>query len=184
MVRAQHFGVEPDIIVTAKGITSGYCQLGAVLVTEEIAETITGDPHHGWPIGFTYNGHPTACAVALENLAIMEREGLLERALSTGAHLRAALDGLRELEVVGDVRGLGMMYGVELVANRETREPLPMHDAPQDAIRDAGVIVRASGHTLIMAPPLVMTEREADQVADALRSVLARTEPSGTVRTG
>lgn len=181
---AQHFGVEPDIIVTAKGITSGYCQLGAVLVTEEIAETITGDPHHGWPIGFTYNGHPTACAVALENLAIMEREGLLERALSTGAHLRAALDGLRELEVVGDVRGLGMMYGVELVANRETREPLPMHDAPQDAIRDAGVIVRASGHTLIMAPPLVMTEREADQVADALRSVLARTEPSGTVRTG
>ena len=75
---AQHFGVEPDLIVTAKGITSGYVPLGAVLVSESVAEELARD--HGFPVGFTYNGHPTACAVALRNLEIIEREGLLDRA--------------------------------------------------------------------------------------------------------
>ncbi len=70
---AQHFGVEPDLIVTAKGITSGYVPLGAVLVSEPIAEVLARD--HGFPVGFTYNGHPTACAVALRNLEIIERGG-------------------------------------------------------------------------------------------------------------
>ena len=180
---AQHFGVEPDVIVTAKGITSGYQQLGAVLVSDEVAETITADEHYGFPIGFTYNGHPTACAVALENLAIIEREGLLARATATGAHLLARLEELLELEIVGDVRGVGMMLAVELVADRETRAPLPMDGAPQDAIRrETGVIVRASGSTLVLSPPLVLTEEEADEVAAGLRSVLERTEPSGVVR--
>jgi len=180
---AHHFGVEPDIIVTAKGITSGYMQLGAVLVSDEVTETVTADPHYGFPIGFTYNGHPTACAVALENLSIIEREGLLERARTTGARLLEALEGLLDLEVVGEVRGVGMMLAVELVADRKTRAPLPMEGAPQDVIRrDAGVIVRASGSTLILSPPLVMNEEEADEVAAGLRSVLERTEPSGFVR--
>lgn len=181
---AQHFRVSPDILVTAKGITSGYCPLGAVLVSSEVAETITSDPEHGFPIGFTYNGHPTSCAVALENLAIMEREGLVDRAREIGGYLLAGLrDALAELEIVGDVRGVGMMLAVELVSDRETRAPLPMHGAPQDVIRrETGVIVRASGSTLILSPPLVMTEHEADAVVAGLRSVLVRTEPSGVVR--
>lgn len=180
---AQHFGVEPDIIVTAKGITSGYCQLGAVLVSDDVAETITADPEHGFPIGFTYNGHPTACAVALANLAIIEREGLLDRARHVGDYLLSALEGLLDLEVVGEVRGAGMMLAVELVADRETRAPLPMDFAPQDVIRhETGVIVRNCGHTLVLSPPLIMTEQEADEVAAAMRSVIERTEPSGVVR--
>ena len=78
---AQHFGVEPDMIVTAKGITSGYFPLGAVLVSRSVADDLI---NHGFPVGFTYNGHPTGCAVALRNLEIIEREGLLERARETG----------------------------------------------------------------------------------------------------
>lgn len=180
---AQHFGVEPDIIVTAKGLTSGYCQLGAVLVSDDVAEVITSDPEHGFPIGFTYNGHPTACAVALANLEIIESEGLLDRARDVGAYLLSALEGLLDLEVVGEVRGAGMMLAVELVGDRETRAPLPMDGAPQDVIRrETGVIVRNCGHTLVLSPPLIMTEQEADEVAGAMRSVLERTEPSGLVR--
>ncbi|MHB8457709.1 MAG: aminotransferase family protein, partial [Acidimicrobiales bacterium] len=180
---AQHFEVEPDVIVTAKGITSGYMQLGAVLVSDDVAETVTSDEHYGFPIGYTYGGHPTACAVALENLSIIEREGLVDRARTVGAHLLAVLAAMADIEVVGQVRGVGMMLGVELVADRETRAPLPMDNAPQDVIRrDGGVIVRASANTLILSPPLVMTEEEADEVGGALRSVLERTEPTGVVR--
>ena len=181
---AQHFDVEPDIIVTAKGITSGYQQLGAVLITDEIAETITAEEHYGFPIGFTYSGHPTACAVALENLSIIEREGLVDRARDVGAYLLDALhDRLDDLPVVGEVRGAGMMLAVELVADRETRELLPMDHAPQDVIRrETGVIVRASGSTLILSPPLVLTKAEADRIAEALGTVLARTDTAGAVR--
>ncbi len=181
---AQHFGVAPDIIVTAKGITSGYQQLGAVLVSDEITEAITAEEHYGFPIGYTYSGHPTACAVALENLAIIEREGLLDRASEVGSHLLHALQSrLEELPVVGEVRGVGMMLAVELVADRETREPLPMGGAPQDVIRrETGVIVRASGSTLVLSPPLVMSLEEADRVADALHAVLSRTDTSGVIR--
>lgn len=181
---AQHFGVEPDIIVTAKGITSGYQQLGAVLITDEIAEAITAEEHYGFPIGFTYSGHPTACAVALENLAIIEREGLLDRAREVGSHLLGALQArLGELPVVGEVRGVGMMLAVELVADRDTREPLPMDGAPQDVIRrETGVIVRASGSTLVLSPPLVMSIDEADRVADSLHVVISRTNAAGVIR--
>ena len=173
----EHFGVEPDIIVTAKGITSGYAPLGAVLVSDEIAEAVTEE---GFPMGFTYNGHPTSCAVALANLGVIESEGLLERARETGAYILERLGELRELPVVGEVRGVGMMHAVELVADRETREPLPMDAAPQDVIRrETGVIVRDCPHNLVISPPLIMSREEADEVVDAMRSVLERTDPSG-----
>lgn len=179
---ADHYGVEPDIIVTAKGITSGYAPLGAVLITDEIAEAISGD---GFPMGFTYNGHPTSCAVALENLAIIEREGLLDRARETGAYILERLEELRELPIVGEVRGVGMMHAVELVADRETREPLPMDAAPQDVIRrETGVIVRDCAHNLVISAPLVMSRHEADEVVDAMRSVLERMDSSGRIAAG
>jgi PLP-dependent transaminase len=178
---AQHFGVEPDIIVTAKGITSGYMPLGAVLVSEDVAEVLARD--HGFPMGYTYNGHPTACAVALVNLEIIEREGLLARASETGRYL---LDRLRELEslpVVGEVRGVGMMLAVELVRDKQTREPLAMDAAPQDVIRrESGVIVRDCAHNLVVSPPLIMTEEEADEVVVAMASVIERLDVDGRLR--
>ena len=176
---AEHFGVEPDIIVTAKGITSGYAPLGAVLISDEIAEAITTD---GFPMGFTYNGHPTTCAVALANLAVIESEGLLERAAETGEYILGRLRELSELPVVGEVRGVGMMHAVELVGDRDTRDPLAMDAAIQDVIRrETGVIVRDCAHNLVISPPLIMSREEADEVVDAMRSVLERTDAQGRV---
>jgi putrescine aminotransferase len=177
---AQHFGVEPDLIVTAKGITSGYVPLGAVLLSAELAEVLGRD--HGFPVGFTYNGHPTACAVALRNLEIIEREGLLERARSTGDFLLNELTALEDLPVVGEVRGVGMMLGIELVSDKETRTPISMHSAPHDVIRrETGVLVRDCAHTLVLSPPLVMTEAEAGEVVAAVRAVLERVQPDGSI---
>jgi putrescine aminotransferase len=177
---AQHFGVDPDLLVTAKGITSGYVPLGAVLVSGQVAEALARE--HGFPVGFTYYGHPTACAVALKNLEIIEREGLLERARDTGSYLLDRLAGLEELPVVGEVRGLGMMLGIELVADKQTREPISMDSAPHDVIRrETGVLVRDCAHTLVLSPPLVMTREEADEVVTAVRGVLERMSSDGSI---
>jgi PLP-dependent transaminase len=177
---AQHFNVEPDLIVTAKGITSGYVPLGAVLVSAEIAQELGRE--HGFPVGFTYCGHPTACAVALENLEIIEREGLLERARDTGSFLLDCLSSLEELPIVGEVRGLGMMLGIELVSDKQTREPINMEAAPHDVIRrETGVLVRDCAHTLVLSPPLIMTRPEAEEVVAAVRSVVVRMAPDGSI---
>ncbi|MCG7205107.1 aspartate aminotransferase family protein [Streptomyces arenae] len=181
---AQYFGVTPDLIVTAKGITSGYVPLGAVLAGDQVAEVLLRD--HGFPMGYTYNGHPVATAVALANLDIIEKEGLLARATSIGAFLTAELESqLGELPIVGEVRSVGMMLAVELVEDRETRVPLPLDPErmPHDVIRrETGVIVRDSGHSLVLSPPLIITEAEAREVASALRSVLERTDATGAIR--
>ncbi|GAA2873127.1 aspartate aminotransferase family protein [Streptomyces mexicanus] len=181
---AQYFGVTPDIIVTAKGITSGYVPLGALLVGDHVAEVLLRD--HGFPMGYTYNGHPVATAVAGANLDIIEKEGLLARASSIGAFLHAELQKqLGQLPIVGEIRSVGMMLAVELVADRATRAPLPLHPdrMPHDVIRrETGVIVRDSAHSLVLSPPLVMTEAEAQEAASALRGVLERTEPTGEIR--
>lgn len=176
---AQHFGVTPDIIVTAKGITSGYIPLGAVLVADHVAEVLGRD--HGFPMGYTYNGHPTAAAVALRNLEIIEREGLLERAKTIGAYLHEGLKSLLDLEIVGEVRYVGMMHAVELVADRGTREPLPRVVELPDHIRNLGVIVRDCGHNLVLSPPLIFTEEECDRAVAAMREILSRTGKDGAV---
>ncbi|MFI0370593.1 aspartate aminotransferase family protein [Actinomadura sp. 1N219] len=180
---ADHFGVRPDIVVTAKGITSGYVPLGAVLISDEIAETMGED--YGFPIGYTYNGHPTACAVALANLEVIEREGLLDRAVTMGARLGELLRPLEELPVVGQVRQIGMMLAVELVADKETKEPLLPKCAPPlpDVLRrETGVIVRGGRHALVLSPPLILEDAEAKEIAEALRGVLERLGPDGRVR--
>ncbi|MFF3504334.1 aspartate aminotransferase family protein [Streptomyces sp. NPDC003247] len=181
---AQYFGVTPDIIVTAKGITSGYVPLGALLVGDHVAEVLLRD--HGFPMGYTYNGHPVATAVALANLDIIEKEGLLARATGLGAFLHAELETqLGDLPIVGEIRSVGMMLAVELVADRTTRTPLPLNPdrMPHDVIRrETGVIVRDSAHSLVLSPPLIMTEAEAKEAASALRGVLERTGPTGEIR--
>ncbi|POX47138.1 aspartate aminotransferase family protein [Streptomyces sp. Ru71] len=180
---AQHFGVRPDIVVTAKGITSGYIPLGALLVGDHVAEVLLRE--NGFPMGYTYNGHPVAAAVALANLDIIEREGLLGRAVDIGAHLHRELEEqLGGLPVVGEIRSVGMMLAVELVADRGTRAPLPMLQPllPDVIRRETGVIVRDCAHSLVLSPPLVMTEAEAKETVTAMRSVLERALPTGEIR--
>lgn len=178
---SQYFGVTPDITVTAKGITSGYSPLGALLMTGEVGAVLGSDT--GFPMGYTYNGHPTACAIALANLEIIERDGLLKRATEIGDYLNSRLEELLELPIVGEVRHVGMMLAVELVADKESRTPLPMLQPmlPDIIRRETGVIVRDCAHNLVLSPPLVMTHQEADRAVDAMRSVLERTKADGTV---
>ncbi|RBP67811.1 putrescine aminotransferase [Brevibacterium sanguinis] len=176
-------GMEPDIIVTAKGISSGYVPLGAVLMTSEVADAVTEG--HGYPVGYTYSGHPVACAVGMKNLEILEDENLLEAAHRIGKVLReAAQPMLDELEVVGEIRQVGMGMALELVTDRESRTPLPQPGVSiADAIRDeTGVITRISSDTnLVLSPPLVMTEDEAIQAISGVESVLRRVRADGSI---
>ncbi|MGW4396295.1 aminotransferase family protein [Amycolatopsis nivea] len=154
---SQHFGIEPDLIVTAKGLTSGYIPMGAVLIGRRVLELAEGA---AFLHGFTYNGHPVGSAVALANLDLIEKENLLERATVLGARLRERLDPLAELPHVREVRGVGLMLGIEF-ADRPT--------APvQAGCRADGVVVRASGTSIVLSPPLVITEDQIDTLADVL----------------
>jgi adenosylmethionine-8-amino-7-oxononanoate aminotransferase len=162
---AEHWGgLAPDLIVTAKALTSGYFPLGAVLVGDRVAEMLDGVAFRH---GFTYNGHPTGCAVALENLAIIEREGLLERARELGERLAEGLRKLEELPTVGEARGFGLLGGLELLVEDAS--------ALADRVRAAGVIVRASGQKLVISPPLVISAEDLDRIVAVLHAELART---------
>jgi adenosylmethionine-8-amino-7-oxononanoate aminotransferase len=178
----QQWGVEPDFLNTAKGITSGYFPLGAVLLRNEIADVVmSGD---GFPNGFTYTGHPVGCAIALANLEIIETEGLLENAERMGRYLLDGLATLVDLPVVGEVRGRGLMLGIELVQDKETKKAaVDLGKAiGQRFVEDTGVFVRNVFNALVLSPPLIFDEGDCDRVVEALRSVLERCEPDGTIR--
>jgi adenosylmethionine-8-amino-7-oxononanoate aminotransferase len=169
-------GVDPDIIVSAKGITSGYAPLGAVLMRDAIGQAISGGDTHFFH-GQTYFGHPLSCALALANLDLMEKEGLLGRALEIGDWFRAGLASLSDLSLVGDVRIEAAMIGVELVADRRTKEPLGFDAVVGivDELRDTHrILVRDYGPTLVMGPPLVLDEPDAARACAAVVEVLSR----------
>lgn len=168
-------GLAPDVIVTAKGITSGYAPLGAVLMRDEIGETVAGGD--GFLHGFTYFGHPVACAVALANLNIIETEQLVSRSSVIGRWLSQNLAAAGELPAVGEVRVTGATVGIELVADRRTREPVPPAVAinvVKELHQAHGVIARPYGPVVVMAPPLVLEEAESVRAARATVEVLSR----------
>ena len=181
------WGMQPDLIATAKGLTSGYVPLGAVLATPEVGDTLR-DAETGFMHGYTFCGHPVACAVALANLDIIERERLGENAERVGARLLDGLRTLLDLPVVGDVRGAGLLASVELVGDKALRIPLEVRRQEiADRIRDEeGVIVRSIYQNVIIAPCLVLTMEEADRIVEALRRVLETTGVDGRpiARTG
>lgn len=159
---AEMYGLRADAIVTAKALTSGYIPMGAVLIGRRILEMLRGSPFRH---GFTYNGHPVGAAVALANLDIIEREGLLERARDEGAYLLEALRPLEGLDAVAQVRGVGLMLGVELVEGFDA--------APVAAgARGGGVIVRATGQKIVMSPPLVIERSQIDRIVEVLSAEL------------
>ena len=175
-----HWNVQADLMIFAKGVTSGYLPLSGVMLTRSVHDTlksVKGPFMHG----FTYSGHPTSCAVALRNLQIIEEEHLVDRAAERGAYLQERLQTLRSHEIVGDVRGLGLVGGVELVRDRATKESF---DASAGAARrvaiaalEQGVIVRAlPGDVLAMSPPFVITNEQIDRIVQALDSAIARVE--------
>ena len=181
-----HWGVKPDIITFAKGISSGYLPLAATVVRENIFEAFYGEPgtlRHFRQIN-TYGGHPVACAVGLKNIEIIERESLTENARSVGSYLQSKFEGLLTHPYVGDVRGRGLLLGVELVKDKEIKEPMPADEANAIVQHSAknGVMIGRNGNTipglcnvLIFAPPLVLQNSEADMIFDALSNALQQT---------
>jgi PLP-dependent transaminase len=155
---AERYGLDADAIVTAKALTSGYVPMGAVLLHDRLVAMLDGTQlRHG----FTYNGHPVGAAVALANLAIIEREGLLARAVEIGERMLAGLQPAEELDAVAEVRGVGAMLGIELAGDRD--------GAPVAAgARSRGVIVRASGQKIVLSPPLVIEHEQADTIVEVL----------------
>ena len=171
------FGVTPDILCCAKGISSGYLPLGAALISDQIFEVISA-PDGSFMHGFTYSGHPVCCAAGLKNIEILEREKICERVKRTGPLFEQALQSLADLPLVGDVRGSHFMMCIENVADKETRELFPAEvDVGKRIWRHCqarGLLVRPLGHLNVLSPPLVLTEEQIVQIADTLRvSILA-----------
>ncbi len=175
-----HWNVRPDLLVAAKGATSGYWPFGFVAVSDAVYTTITG-ASAGFVHGFTYSHSPVAAAVASEVLAILERESLIEASAVKGERLRGlARDAFGDHPAVGEIRGRGLMVGVELVADRETRAPFPraarVTEAVVAAARDRGVLVYSGtgnangidGDTILLGPPFVVTDAELQRIATVL----------------
>ncbi|MHB8376594.1 MAG: aminotransferase family protein [Dehalococcoidia bacterium] len=166
----EHWGVQPDIMTIAKAVTSAYVPLSAFIVSARVHGAILDAPADAkFMIGCTNSAHPTACAVALRNLRIFDDEQLVERAARLGQRLNDGLARLLEMPNVGEVRGLGLMAAVEVVADRATRAPLPGGAGPKlvRALRERGVLTRVKGDSILFAPPLVSTEAQIDRIVDA-----------------
>jgi adenosylmethionine-8-amino-7-oxononanoate aminotransferase len=173
----ERYGVEPDIIQFAKGITSGYIPLGGVGVSDTVREVINGvPPGKRWMHAFTYSGHPTCCAVALKNIEILEREQLVDRAATMGARMLEKLRTLESLDAVGHVRGLGMMAAVEVVADKATKQLFPaeigMTQKLTDALLDRGLYTRVALDCICLAPPLMTSDVIIDRIVDTLRETI------------
>jgi putrescine aminotransferase len=173
----------PDMITMAKGIAGGYAPLGATLMTDIIADTLIGSG--GFFHGYTFQGHPVACALGLATIDIIEREDLLGNALKIGDWFRAGLSPARAMQSVGDVRVEGSLAALELVVDRQTRQPMEWNSVDRVAfeIRSKhGVIARPYGHNLVLAPPLVMDEQQAKTATDAVLEVVSRLGSDGRLR--
>ncbi|NWF55020.1 MAG: aspartate aminotransferase family protein [Syntrophaceae bacterium] len=169
----RRWGVQPDIMSFAKGITSGYLPLGGIQISDEIRDAIrTAEYGQRWMHAYTYSGHPTCCAVGLKNLDILERGGLAERAKQRGRRLLAGLQSLLEFPKVGDVRGLGLMCAVELVADKESKAPANLGNKVRQACLDRGLFTRSIGDILAFAPPLIISEDEVDRIVTIMREAL------------
>lgn len=173
---SDYFGIKPDMITTAKGLTSGYIPLSALLVHDRVAEVMineAGEYYHG----FTYSGHPVSCAVALKNLEIIEREGLVAEAGRKGAILRAAFTAaLGDHPMVGEIRGVGLIGAIELTADKRTRKFFAKNGRVGTICRDFcinnGVIMRATRDTMLFSPPLSITEPEIGLLVElAVKSI-------------
>ena len=177
----QRYGYQPDIITFAKGITSGYSPMGGMLVTDALMEPFT-EGTATFLHGITFAGHPVSAAVALANLDIFEKEDLLGNVRGCESAFRATLDKLYDLPIVGDIRGAGYFYGIEMVKDKVTRETFTSDESERllrgflsHALFDAGLVCRADdrGDPVIqLAPPLICGQEHFDEIERILRAVL------------
>jgi putrescine aminotransferase len=177
------WGVEPDIMSFAKGVTSGYLPLGGIMISDKIRDAVLSAPYEDrWMHAFTYSGHPTCCAVGLRNVEIIEKEGLVKNAEVMGARLLEGLKTLYDFAAVGDVRGLGLMAAVELVGDRSTKAPTDPAQKIGDRIREEcmqrGLYTRARGDVIMLSPALVITAAQVDRIVEIIRDALNAVVPA------
>jgi adenosylmethionine-8-amino-7-oxononanoate aminotransferase len=176
------WGVEPDIMSFAKGVTSGYLPLGGIIISDKIREAVLSANYEDrWMHAYTYSGHPTCCAVGLKNVEIIEKEGLVKHAEEMGARLLEGLKTLETFTAVGDVRGLGLMAAVELVGDRATKaatDPtLRIGPRVQDECIKRGLYTRIRGDIIMLCPALVIREEEVDRIVATLHEALQAVVP-------
>jgi putrescine aminotransferase len=173
---SETFGMRPDFMSIAKGLSSGYLPIGGVLVSDRVADVLKqqgGDINHG----YTYSGHPATAAVALKNIEIIEREKLVERvAEDTGPYLQARWRELADHALVGEVRGIGLIAALELTKDKATRQRWVAGGKVGGLCRDFctanGLVMRATGDTMLVSPPLVISKSEIDELIEKARKSL------------
>jgi adenosylmethionine-8-amino-7-oxononanoate aminotransferase len=187
------YGYQPDMITTAKGITSAYAPMGAVIASDRVAEPfMTGT--HSFTHGFTFAGHPVCAAIAMANLDVFEREAILDNVRSNEGRFRSMLEGLRDLPIVGDIRGTGYFHAIELVKDQETKETFNEEECEtllrgflSGELYSRGLICRADdrGDPVIqLSPPLIAGPQQFDEIEEILRGVLSEAGERMQVNSG
>jgi len=178
-----NYGISPDIIVTAKGASSGYIPLGAVIINEKIVE-VFNEKRTNFQLGFTFSGQPLTCAVGEAVLKYIQKNNLIERAKSVGKYFFERFEKLGNLPIVGEVRGKGLLLGIEVVENKNTKKPFDRKKkVAENIVRrafESNLIVMPghgfedglTGDIIMLAPPFIITEEEIDDVYDKLESIL------------
>ena len=165
------FGIIPDIITTAKGITSGYIPLGAVLISDSLMKNINKESNFFFH-GYTYSGHPASCAAALKNIEIIKRDKILDHVKKIAPYFHEKFNTLYELPIVGDVRGVGLMAGIECVIDKNSKNPLVLDKAIASRIDEEslklGLIIRPIYHICVLSPALIITKNQINDLTDKL----------------
>ena len=172
----EEFGIIPDIITSAKGITSGYIPLGAVLISDKLMKDISKDSSSFFH-GFTYSGHPVSCAAALKNIEIIKRDKILDHVKNIAPYFHQKLKTLYSLPIVGDVRGMGLMAGIECVIDKDSKNPLILDLAIASRIDEEslklGLIIRPIYHICVLSPALIITKEQIDDLIDKLYQAIS-----------
>jgi len=177
---SDYFGVKPDLITFAKGVTSGYLPLGGVMVSDKVADTLIekgGEFNHG----FTYSGHPASCAVAIKNIQILQNEKLIDRVKNDiGPYMQEKWHALAEHPIVGETRMVGLMGALELVSSKISCERFDDKSTAGTVYRDFavnnGLVMRAVGDTIVTSPPLIISHNEVDELIEKARMCLDHTQ--------
>lgn len=172
------FGIKPDMITCAKGLTSGYLPLGACIISDEMMERMSGpDQHASFSNGYTYTGHPVSCAAALKNIEIMENEGILENVREIAPYFQERLRSLSKFDIVGDVRGMGLLACVEGKSGDDADDvaaDLKLGELLDAACEEMGLLLRPLYHMAVFSPPLIITKDQIDDIFDILEKALEK----------
>jgi adenosylmethionine-8-amino-7-oxononanoate aminotransferase len=179
---SEKYDIKPDMITSAKGLSSAYASIGCVIAADHVIEPFMNESAM-YAHGITFGGHPVQCAIALKNIEIMKRERIIENVRDNGDAFRATLEQLLDLPIVGDIRGTGFFYAIELVKDKETRETFPdgecetlLRDFLSPRLFEKGLICRADdrGDPVVqISPPLIATQEEFDKITGTLGEVLS-----------